>query len=167
MVISVKKILLLSDTHSHCDDAMLSQAARHDEIWHAGDWGAVEVYDRLSQLKPLRGVYGNIDGQALRLTCPEELLFPCEGFLVYMRHICGYPEHYNPTALRRIRESQPGIVVAGHSHILKVMYDQGLQHLHLNPGAAGRHGFHKVRTMLSFVLDASDIREMKVLEYPK
>ncbi|MCB9246172.1 MAG: metallophosphoesterase family protein [Flavobacteriales bacterium] len=163
----MKRILLLSDTHGYLDERILSRAAEHDQIWHAGDWGSIGVFEKLSELRPVRGVYGNIDGQDIRACCPKELSFSCEGVQVYMTHICGYPEHYNAQAKMRILQERPQIVVAGHSHILKVMYDKKLAHLHLNPGAAGKHGFHRIRTMLSFEIDGNDIRNMNVLEYPK
>lgn len=146
---------------------MLLRAAEHDEIWHAGDWGDLAVFDTLSAVNPVMGVYGNIDGQDIRSCCPKERSFSCEDVRVYMTHICGYPGRYNNQVLERIQTTKPNIVIAGHSHILKVMYDKKLGHLHLNPGAAGTHGFHQIRTMLSFEIAGNDIRNMKVLEYPK
>jgi putative phosphoesterase len=163
----VKRVLLLSDTHGHWDELLLQRAAEHDEVWHAGDWGGTELYDLLSEKTPVRGVYGNIDDQEVRMVCPEEQVFTFEGLKVYMTHICGYPGRYKTRAYDRIRAERPGLVVAGHSHILKVQYDPKLMHLHLNPGAMGLVGFHKLRTMLSFGVLDGEVKELKVLEYPK
>jgi len=163
----VRKILLLSDTHHYIDDTMIDEATKHDEIWHAGDWGNIELYDQLSECGPVKGVYGNIDGGDIRTVCPKHLHFTCEGLSVYMTHIAGYPNRYKKEALEHILEYRPQMVVCGHSHILKVMYDDKLEHLHLNPGAMGKSGFHKVRTMLSFVIDQGKPAHMKVLEYTK
>lgn len=146
---------------------MIDEATKHDEIWHAGDWGNIELYDQLSECGPVKGVYGNIDGGDIRTVCPKHLHFTCEGLSVYMTHIAGYPNSYKKEALEHILEYRPQMVVCGHSHILKVMYDDKLEHLHLNPGAMGKSGFHKVRTMLSFVIDQGKPAHMKVLEYTK
>lgn len=163
----MKKILLLSDTHGYLGDDLLPYIQECDEIWHAGDWGNVEVADRLAALKPLRGVWGNIDGRELRVSYPENNIFFCEGVKVLMTHIAGYPGHYTARARQLIRQEQPGIVICGHSHILKVMYDKQLSHLHLNPGAAGIKGFHQVRTMLRFFIQDATPGGLQVIELGK
>jgi len=163
----MKRILLLSDTHGYVDDAMLAEARMHDEIWHAGDWGNDEVYEKLAVCGPIRAVYGNIDGGGLRMIFPQHLHFTCEDLKVYMTHIAGYPKRYKKQALKEIKEHAPDIVVCGHSHILKVMFDEKYQHLHINPGAIGKSGFHKVRTMISFKIDQRKPTDMKVFEYRK
>jgi len=163
----VKKILLLSDTHSYLDETILERASQHDEIWHAGDWGSIEVYDQLSEIKPVRGVYGNIDNHEIRTVCPHFQVFMCENVKVLMTHIGGYPGKYKTPVRNYILGEQPKLVICGHSHILKVIYDKNLNHLHMNPGAIGNHGFHHIRTMLSFKIDNSDIKDLVVLEYPK
>ncbi|MCB0735455.1 MAG: metallophosphoesterase family protein [Bacteroidetes bacterium] len=163
----MKRILILSDTHGYMDDAILRHAAQHDEIWHAGDWGTMSVLTQLEEVRPVQGVYGNIDGADLRLAVPETNTFTCESVRVYMRHITGYPGRYKSNALKDIAAYKPNLVVCGHSHILKVMYDPSLQHLHINPGAIGIHGFHHVRTMISLEIDGSDMRNLKVIEFEK
>lgn len=149
------------------DDAIIRYAAEHDEVWHAGDWGAIEVFDKLSAVADLRGVYGNIDGAEIRAVVPVELNFTCEEVSVYITHIAGYPGKYKSFALKRIQELKPGLVVCGHSHILKVMYDKELKHLHINPGAIGISGFHKVRTMISLEIDKKEMRNLRVIEFSK
>src|SRR5690606_39074284 len=144
------KIGLLSDTHGYLDDAIFQHFADCDEIWHAGDFGNVAVADALAAVKPLRGVYGNIDGRDIRTRYPEHLRFRCEEVDVWMTHIGGYPGRYSPQVKEEIHRDPPTLFICGHSHILKVMYDQKLQTLHLNPGAAGKQGWHKVRTLLRF-----------------
>jgi len=163
----MKKILLLSDTHSYMDETILSRASQHDEIWHAGDWGVVTLFDQLNAIKPVRGVYGNIDGEEVRKVCPKIQVFQCEEMKIFMTHIGGYPGRYKTPVYNYLLGEKPDIVICGHSHILKVIYDKNLQHLHLNPGAIGQHGFHKVRTMLSFKIDKKEIKDLVVLEYPK
>lgn len=161
----MKKILLLSDTHGHLDDAILRHTAEADEVWHAGDWGGgLSLSDRLSGIKPLRGVYGNIDGADLRQVHPETLVFQLEGFKILMIHIGGYPGHY-PAALRQLlNKERPNLFVCGHSHILRVMRDQQYQMWCMNPGAAGISGFHKMRTMLRFSLHEGQLLEPAVIE---
>jgi putative phosphoesterase len=138
-----------------------------DEIWHAGDIGNSDTLDRLMNFKTLRAVYGNIDGQDVRTICPLEQLFFCEEVKVYMIHIGGYPGRYNPHALKTIREQRPGIFIAGHSHILKVIWDRKHDLLHLNPGSAGTSGLHKVITMVRFAIDGKDIRDLEIFEAPR
>jgi putative phosphoesterase len=160
----VKKILLLSDTHSYIDAQILKFAKQADEIWHAGDIGNLEVTDTLKKLKPLRAVYGNIDDKDARAEFPLDAKFSVEDVSVWMTHIGGYPDRYNLRIREEIKQSPPKIFISGHSHILKVQYDQKLNLLHLNPGAAGNHGFHKVRTMLRFELKDGEIKNMEVIE---
>lgn len=158
------RIGLLSDTHGYLDDAIFRHFERCDEIWHAGDFGDISVADTLAAFKPLRGVYGNIDGQDIRRVYPENLRFECEQVEVWMTHIGGYPGRYSMQVKREIQLRPPKLFICGHSHILKVMYDQKLQCLHLNPGAAGKQGWHKVRTLLRFSIDESRIENLEVVE---
>ena len=160
----MKKILLLSDTHGHLDKKILGYISQADQVWHAGDIGNLKVLDDLTALKPLRAVYGNIDGHPIRLQAPELLFFDCEGVSVLMLHIAGYPGRYNPQARDLIVKHKPNLLICGHSHILKVMQDKKYNHLHMNPGAAGKHGIHKVRTLLLFELDNKRIQNMRVVE---
>lgn len=161
------KILLLSDTHGHMDDSILKYAAQADEIWHAGDIGNLMVVDKLRDLKPLRGVFGNIDDHILQREFPENNRFNCEGVDVWITHIGGYPEKYNVRIRDEIRKNPPKLFICGHSHILKVMNDKKLKLLHMNPGACGKHGFHHVRTMLRFVIDGENISDLEVIELGK
>lgn len=158
------KIGLLSDTHSYLDDAILQHIEGCDEIWHAGDFGNMAVADALAAVRPLRGVYGNIDGQDIRGRYPEHLRFQCEEVDVWMTHIGGYPGRYSPHVKEEILRHPPTLFICGHSHILKVMYDQKLQVLHLNPGAAGKQGWHKVRTLLRFSINGKRIEQLEVVE---
>jgi uncharacterized protein len=163
----LRKILLLSDTHSYLDEAICSFAGKADEIWHAGDIGSVEVYDKLAAIRPVRAVYGNIDGGEVRTVCPLNQRFICEKKDVWITHIGGYPPHYTPSIFSALKKNPPGIFICGHSHILKVIYDKNLCLLHINPGAAGREGFHKVRTMVRFNIDGVDIKNMEIIELGK
>ena len=160
----MKKILLLSDTHGHVDDHMMKYVKESDEVWHAGDIGTTQVTDTISSLKPLRAVFGNIDNHELRLSFPEELLFECEDINIYMTHIGGRPGRYAKGISEKIKSIKPKIFICGHSHILKIQYDKVNQLLFINPGAIGKHGFHKVRTMVRFEIDKSDIQNMEVIE---
>lgn len=161
------KILLLSDTHSYIDDRILSYAEQVDEIWHCGDFGSMEVVSALERVKPLRGVYGNIDGIEIRNKFPEVNRFYCEQVEVLMIHIGGYPEKYSPLAKKEIIAKKPKIFISGHSHILKVMYDKKFQLLHLNPGAVGKYGWHTARTMLRFEIDQTEIKNVEVIEFKR
>ena len=163
----MKKILLLSDTHSHIDDAILKHIKQADEVWHAGDIGDLKVTDAISKLKPLRAVYGNIDGDKIRMEFPENNRFMCEGVDVWITHIGGYPNKYNVRVREEIYKNPPRILICGHSHILKVMPDKKLNLIHMNPGAVGKHGFHKVRTMLRFTIDGKKIENLEVIEFSK
>ena len=159
------RIGLLSDTHSYFDERIAHHLRDCDEIWHAGDFGDARVVDELRALAPsFRGVYGNIDGTDVRRTQPLVQNFEIEGLRVLITHIGGYPGHYAPAARPLLAASRPGLFVTGHSHILRVMPDKQLGLLHLNPGAAGRHGFHKVRTRLRFGIDAGKVVDMQAVE---
>ena len=162
--IFLKKILLLSDTHSYIDDRILEYAKNADEIWHAGDFGNLEVIDELKKVGKLRGVFGNIDDAKIRAEFPEIAIFECEKVKVFMIHIGGYPHKYAPRVKEKLKEEKPQIFISGHSHILKVMYDKELEILHLNPGAAGKHGWHKMRTMLRFEINGEKIENLEVIE---
>lgn len=161
------KILLLSDTHGHIDDAIIKYAKWADEIWHAGDIGSLSVTDKLKALKPLRAVYGNIDAPTIRREFPQHNRFFCEEVDVWITHIGGYPSKYDTRIREEIKRNPPQLFVSGHSHILKVMNDQKLNLLHMNPGACGKHGFHQVRTMLRFVIHGPKISELEVVEIGK
>ncbi len=160
----MKKILLLSDTHGHLDQTIIKYAKQADEIWHAGDIGDLMVTDTLQKLKPLRAVYGNIDGTDARKEFPLHNRFICEGVDVWITHIGGYPSRYNPAIKEAISNNPPQLFISGHSHILKVMPDKKLNLLHMNPGAVGKHGFHKVRTMLRFTVHLGKIENLEVIE---
>lgn len=160
----MKRIGLLSDTHSHLDESIFRYFEECDEIWHAGDIGDEEVASRLEAFRPLRAVYGNIDDAAMRRRFPEDLRFECEGVDVFMTHIGGYPGRYSQRVREIIRQNPPRLFICGHSHILKVMPDKKYGLLHINPGAAGLQGFHKVRTIVRFTLDEGDISGLQVVE---
>ncbi len=163
----MRRIGVISDTHGCFDEVLRNFLKDVDEIWHAGDIGTPEIAAEIASFKPLRAVYGNIDGGATRYNYPPLLCFRVEGVEVMMTHIGGYPRHYAPGIVPKIVASKPKLFVAGHSHILKVIYDPIYDLLHLNPGAAGRYGFHKVRTALRFVIDGEEIRDMEIGEWPK
>jgi uncharacterized protein len=160
----MKKILILSDTHG-CFDAFIEKQAKWaDEIWHAGDWGTTEVADKLSSHCKTRGVYGNIDDHELRADFKETACFEIEGIKVAMMHIAGYPGRYNAKAVKLIQDESPDLFICGHSHILKVISDKQNKHLHINPGAAGIKGFHKVRTMIRLYIKNNKVDQMEVIE---
>ena len=163
----MKKILLLSDTHSYIDDQILKYVKLADEVWHAGDIGDLKVSDTIKKLKPLRAVYGNIDNTDIRKEFPLNNRFTIENVDVWITHIGGYPNRYDARIKEEIQNNPPRIFISGHSHILKVMNDKKLNLLHFNPGAAGKHGFHKVRTMLRFSIDNSKIENLEVIELSK
>ncbi|WP_396149611.1 metallophosphoesterase family protein [Flavobacterium sp.] len=160
----MKKILLLSDTHSHIDDTILKYVKLADEVWHAGDIGDLKVTDTIKKLKPLRAVFGNIDNHEARLEFPLNNRFLCEGVSVLITHIGGYPGKYSPAIREEITQNPPKLFICGHSHILKVMFDKKLNCLHMNPGAAGISGFHQKRTMLRFEIDGDKIQSLEVIE---
>lgn len=160
----MKNILLLSDTHSHLDERILEYAQQVDEIWHCGDFGNMEIVEQLEKIKPLRGVYGNIDNHTIRASFPEVLRFTCENVEVLMIHIGGYPGKYSPLAKTEIQKQAPKLFISGHSHILKAMYDQKNTLLHLNPGACGKSGWHRMRTMMRFQINGDQIENLEVIE---
>ena len=160
----MKKILLLSDTHGYIDGHIMKYVNESDEVWHAGDIGSIEVKDTISNCKPLRAVYGNIDAMELRLNFPKELVFTCEGVRVFMTHIGGRPGRYAKGISQKLKSVQPKIFICGHAHILKIQFDKTHQVLFINPGAMGKQGFHKVRTMVRFVLSRGEIKNMEVIE---
>ncbi len=160
----MKKILLLSDTHSFLDARILDYAKDVDEIWHAGDIGSFEVTDALQKLKPLRAVYGNIDNAIIRQQFPEDLFFELEGVTVFMTHIGGRPKRYANGIPEKLRRIKPQLFICGHSHILKVAYDNDKELLYINPGAAGKHGFHKKQTLIKFELANGKAQHLVVIE---
>ena len=160
------RIGLISDTHGFLDEKILKHFENCDEIWHAGDFGE-GVVGKLKELKSLKGVYGNIDDQEIRSAYPEQLVFICEKVKVMIRHIGGNPPNYNPATRKELVIHQPQLFISGHSHILKVIYDTKITCLHINPGAAGKQGWHKVRTIIRFAIDGSDIKDCEVIELGK
>jgi putative phosphoesterase len=160
----VTRIGLISDTHGFLDKSIFEHFEHCDEIWHAGDFGNEELAKRIKEKKSLKGVFGNIDGQDIRAEFPEQLVFMCEDVKVMMRHIGGYPPKYNPETKKEILIHRPQLFISGHSHILKIMYDDQLNCLHMNPGAAGKQGWHKVRTIIRFVIDGKEMKDAEVIE---
>lgn len=158
------KIGLLSDTHGYWDDRYRAHFEACDEIWHAGDIGSTQLAYQLSAIKPLRAVYGNIDGHPLRMQYPKVAHFTIEEVSIMMTHIGGYPGRYDPSIRKELYDTKPKLFVAGHSHILKVMYDKSLDCLYMNPGAAGKSGFHQVRTLIRFAIEGSKITDLEVIE---
>ncbi|MGI4749743.1 MAG: metallophosphoesterase family protein [Janthinobacterium lividum] len=163
----MKKIGLISDTHSYLDPAVFKHFAEVDEIWHAGDFGNIALADELAAFKPLKGVYGNIDGQDVRIVYPLNLRFYCEEVAVWITHIGGYPDKYNAAVKPEIYTNPPNLFITGHSHILKVMFDKKINCLHLNPGAAGKQGWHKTQTLMRFCIDGKNITNLEVIEIAK
>jgi uncharacterized protein len=167
---STKNILtrigLISDTHGFLDEAVFEHFNNCDEVWHAGDFGS-DVIEPLKAFKPLKGVYGNIDTAMIRPEFPEQLVFMCEEVKVMIRHIGGYPPKYNPQTKKELLIHQPQLFIGGHSHILKIMFDDKINCLHMNPGAAGKSGWHKVRTLIRFVIDGKDMKDCEVIELGK
>ena len=161
------RIGLISDTHNHLDDAIFKHFDQCDEIWHAGDFGTSALSDKLKAFKPLKGVYGNIDGHDIRGEFPEKLKFKCEEVNVFMTHIGGYPGKYAPAIREELFVMQPQLFICGHSHILKVIYDPKLKCLHMNPGAAGIYGWHKVRTIIRFEINGNNMSNCQVIELGK
>ncbi len=160
----MKKIGLISDTHSHLEEKVFEHFADCDEIWHAGDIGTLELADRLAAFKPFKAVYGNIDGSPIRQEYPLDLRFDCEGMDVWMTHIGGYPGRYSQRVRELMKVDPPDLFICGHSHILKVMPDKKYKLLHINPGAAGVHGFHQVKTIIRFVIDRGQVKDLEVVE---
>ncbi len=160
----MKKIGLLSDTHAYLDPRVFEYFASCDEIWHAGDWGSTAVVDQLCSFKPVRGVWGNIDSHEIRQIFPQHNRFMCEDVKVWITHIGGYPGKYDQLVRPDIFLHPPKLFITGHSHILKVKYDRKLDLLHINPGAAGKYGFHLVQTLVRFQIDGDKIQELEVIE---
>lgn len=163
----MKRIALISDTHSFFDEKLPNYFAECDEIWHAGDIGSIELCDTLSNIKPLKAVYGNIDNNKIRSQFPEHLFFESEGVKTLIIHIAGSPPTYNPRVKELLRKYTPKVLICGHSHILKVMFDTKNNILYMNPGAAGNHGFHSVKTLLRFTLENSEIKNLEAIELGK
>jgi uncharacterized protein len=161
------RIGLVSDTHNYLDEAIFEHFKDCDEIWHAGDFGTTNLANRIKEKKSLRGVYGNIDGQDIRSEFPEQLVFTCEEVKVMMQHIGGYPPRYNPDTKKELLIHQPQLFITGHSHILKIMFDDKLNCLYMNPGAAGKYGWHKTRTIIRFVIDGKEMKHCEVIELGK
>lgn len=158
---------LIADTHGYLDPAVFSYFKDCDEVWHAGDFGSTELIKELQAFKPLKGVYGNIDGHEIRAEFPEVIRWRCEDVTILMMHIGGYPGRYSPSAKTLLKDYPPQLFISGHSHILKVIYDDKLKCLHMNPGAAGKHGWHKVRTIIRFSIDGTRIFNCEVIELGK
>ncbi len=163
----MKRIGILSDTHGTFDAPLREFLKDVDEIWHAGDIGSLELADEIAAFKPLKAVCGNVDGGLMRRVYTPFAWFKCEEVGVLMTHIGGYPRHYAPHVTEKIAACRPKLFIAGHSHILKIIYDPIYDLLHINPGAAGRYGIHKVRTAVRFTVDGSDIRNMEVGQWPR
>ena len=163
----MKKILLISDTHGYIDEKIIKYASQVDEIWHAGDIGDISVSDKLKKIKPLRGVYGNIDDQKIRIEFPLHNRFMCEKVNVWITHIGGYPKRYNPKILEELKSNPPDLFICGHSHILKVINDKRLGLLHINPGAIGKYGLHSVRTMVQFEINGKKIENLSIIEFKR
>lgn len=158
------KIGLLSDTHSHFPEEVYKYFAEVDEIWHAGDVGNIEVLNKLKAFKPTRAVWGNIDGQDIKKFYPLDMTIELEGLRIWMTHIGGYPGKYAPRIKKSLEMTKPGLFISGHSHILKVIPDKKLNLLHLNPGAAGKEGFHQIRTLMRFAIAEGKVKDLEVIE---
>ena len=163
----MRKILLLSDTHGYMGQEILKYVRQADEVWHAGDIGSIDVTDAIQKIKPIRAVYGNIDGAEIRTEFPRHQKFKLEDVTVWMTHIGGYPNRYSKFIRDVIMQDPPDLFISGHSHILKVMPDKKLNLLHMNPGAIGIHGFQKVRTMLRFEVSKGNIGNLEVIEFKR
>ena len=163
----MKRIGLISDTHGYLDEAVFKHFEHCDEVWHGGDFGSLEVVSALEGFKPLKGVYGNIDGADIRARFPETLRFKCEEVEVVMTHIGGYPGRYSALIKKELVAHPPQLFISGHSHILKVIFDEQLECLHMNPGAAGKQGWHKVRTIIRFEVEGAVMKNCEVIELGK
>ena len=161
------RIGLISDTHGYLDDQILQQLSGCDEIWHAGDFGTLQVAQQLEKIRPLRGVSGNVDGKEISSIYPDVLRWTCEEVEVFMTHIGGYPGRYSPLARLELSRAPAGLFISGHSHILKVQFDDKLNCLHMNPGAAGKQGWHQVRTLIRFTIDGKNMKDCEVVELGK
>ena len=160
----MKKISLLSDTHSVLDERFIPHLKDSDEIWHAGDIGSLDIYDKLNEISKVKAVYGNIDNHQIRITLASEVFFKCEGLNIYMTHIGGYPGKYSKAVKEKIEKTKPDIFICGHSHILKVMNDKINNLLFINPGAAGNHGIHQVKTIVQFIINEKKISDLEIIE---
>jgi len=158
------KIGLLSDTHGFFDEKIYEYFKECDEIWHAGDIGSIDIAERLSEFKKLRGVYGNIDDREIQHAYPAEEIFELDGIVVFMIHIGGYPPKYTSSIRHKLDEIRPGLFICGHSHIVKIMNDQDRRLVHINPGAAGNQGFHKMRTIVRFEIVTGKIKNLQLIE---
>ena len=163
----MKKILLISDTHGYIDDRIIQYAKESDETWHAGDIGELKVVDEIKKVTTLRAVYGNIDNSKIRAEYAADLRFKIEDMKIWITHIGGYPNKYNLRIRQEINYNPPDVFICGHSHILKVINDNKLNLLHINPGAIGKHGFHQVRTMIRFQIIKSKIQNLEVIEFKR
>ena len=161
------RITLISDTHGYLDSGIIKHLESADEIWHAGDVGSTELIEKMEQIKPLRGVYGNIDGSEIRVHLPLNQIFEIQGVKVFMTHIGGYPNRYTARVKEELKTNSYDLFISGHSHFLKIMFDKRHELLHMNPGAAGRHGFHQIRTLLKFEINAAKIENLQVVELGK
>lgn len=161
------RIGLISDTHSYLDPKVFEYFKEMDEVWHAGDFGDKEILEKLGKFKPLRSVWGNIDGPEIRQKAPEVNCFTIEKIKVAMLHIGGYPGRYSAQAKSILQEEKPQLFISGHSHILKIMFDDKIQCLHMNPGAAGQQGWHHMRTLIRFEIESDKIRNCEVIELGK
>jgi putative phosphoesterase len=159
----MKRIGIISDTHGFLDDSVFTHFKNCDELWHAGDFGP-GVAEKLQDFKPLKAVFGNIDDQQIRLQFPEQLIFQCEEVKVMMRHIGGSPPAYNRETKSALLLNKPDLFISGHSHILKVIFDNGVNALHINPGAAGKQGWHKMRTLIRLTIDGSNMKDCEIIE---
>ncbi len=160
----MKKILLISDTHSYLDEKLIKHINAADEVWHAGDIGNYGLCVQIEKIKPLKAVYGNIDGQDIRISYPENLIFKCENVKVVITHIGGFPGKYSTRVKNLLLKHQPKLFICGHSHILKVIFDKELNLLHINPGACGIHGFHVIKTAVKFEIDDFEIKNLAIIE---
>ena len=158
------RIGLISDTHNYLDPAVFKHFESCDEIWHAGDIGNAAIAEQLASFRPFKAVFGNIDGYDIRSVYPEVLRFTCEEVNVLIIHIGGYPGRYTPVTKAAFKEEKPNLFISGHSHILKIIYDEANQCLHMNPGAAGRQGWQKVRTLIRFTIDGKNMKDCEVIE---
>ena len=160
----MKKILLISDTHNYLDPLLIKHIYYSDEIWHAGDIGSNELCLEIQKIKPLRAVFGNIDDSTVRGNYPENLFFTCEGLTVFITHIGGYPGKYPAKIKSELLKHKPNLFICGHSHILKIIFDKDLNLLHINPGAAGIHGFNKTKTAIKFEIEKGEIKNLAIIE---
>lgn len=167
MLIILRKILLISDTHGHIDDKIIDYSKKADEIWHAGDIGNLKIIDELKNINKVRAVYGNIDNINIRKDLKRDLKFQIEDLKVLITHIGGYPPNYNKRIILELKKYKPDLFICGHSHILKIMYDKKFKLLHINPGAIGKYGFHQKRTMVRFKIDGKEIKNLEIVEFER